>query len=137
MLVDFEYASPNPAAFDIANHFVEWTTDYTAANPERLDPTRYPSKQERRNFYTAYLKQSSLSAPAPAIEQRVTDAEVRKLDRQVQVWSPASHAMWGIWSLIHARPDIESKNLAPEFNYVTYACNRLEAFRREIGRLGC
>lgn len=31
VLIDFEYCSYNYRAFDIANHFVEWQYDYTAA----------------------------------------------------------------------------------------------------------
>lgn len=31
VLIDFEYCSYNYRGFDIANHFVEWQYDYTAA----------------------------------------------------------------------------------------------------------
>lgn len=54
-MVDFEYAAPNSAAFDIANHFHEWTADYHSEMPHILLPDRYPSRGARRNFYAAYL----------------------------------------------------------------------------------
>ncbi|KAG8777144.1 hypothetical protein FRC16_004272, partial [Serendipita sp. 398] len=56
IVVDFEYASPNCAAFDIANHFCEWTTDYIGENPAILKPERYPTREERDNFFLAYLQ---------------------------------------------------------------------------------
>lgn len=56
IVVDFEYASPNCAAFDIANHFCEWTTDYLGPNPALLKPSRFPTRAERDNFYLAYLQ---------------------------------------------------------------------------------
>ena len=56
IVVDFEYASPNCAAFDIANHFCEWTTDYLGPTPAILKPSQYPARAERDNFYLAYLQ---------------------------------------------------------------------------------
>ncbi|KAG6332712.1 hypothetical protein ID866_6382, partial [Astraeus odoratus] len=46
VVVDFEYAAPNPLAFDIANHFHEWTADYQSSTPHMLDPSRYPTAEE-------------------------------------------------------------------------------------------
>lgn len=60
IVVDFEYACPNPAAFDIGNQFCEWTTDYLGENPARLKPSRYPTKAQRDNFYLAYLQSGLL-----------------------------------------------------------------------------
>ncbi|CAE6468661.1 unnamed protein product [Rhizoctonia solani] len=55
IVVDFEYAGPNPAAYDIANHFHEWTADYHSDTPHVLTASRYPTREERRNFYFGYL----------------------------------------------------------------------------------
>jgi thiamine kinase-like enzyme len=62
-----EYAAPNPAAFDIANHFLEWTADYGSATPHTMDANKYPTLEERRNFYRAYL-----SPPQPATTTSAT-----------------------------------------------------------------
>ncbi|KAJ7596685.1 choline kinase, cytoplasm [Mycena floridula] len=135
IVVDFEYASPNPASFDIANHFHEWTADYHSATPQILDHRRYPSFEQRRNFYTAYLEQvpssthQSLSPP----EQEVF---FKKFDDQIRFWSPASHAMWAIWGIVQAREDIENDVQEPEFDYIGYARCRMAGFRREIKALG-
>jgi len=134
IVVDFEYASPNPAAFDIANHFHEWTADYHSSTPHILNPSRYPTAQERRNFYLAYLAQSVISSSVSpeALEHDIMERELDKLDRQVQAWSPASHAMWAIWGIVQARETVEGKEGEPEFDYIGYARCRMEGFRREI-----
>ncbi|OBZ79032.1 putative choline kinase [Grifola frondosa] len=100
IVVDFEYASPNTAAFDIANHFHEWTANYHGSAPHILDPARYPTFDERRNFYGAYLTHTgcSLGSPTPTLSPDLSNetlnAEMQKLESQVRAWSPASHAMW-------------------------------------------
>ena len=38
------------------NHFHEWTGNYHGDNPALLDPSLYPTLDERRNFYLAYLE---------------------------------------------------------------------------------
>ena len=41
-LQDYEYASFNPVAYDIANHFFEMAADYHSEKPHVLDYTKYP-----------------------------------------------------------------------------------------------
>jgi thiamine kinase-like enzyme len=41
---DYEYASYNPVAFDIANHFCEMTADYHSDEPHVLHPETFPSE---------------------------------------------------------------------------------------------
>ncbi|KAJ7630606.1 choline kinase, cytoplasm [Roridomyces roridus] len=132
IVVDFEYGAPAPAAFDIANHFHEWTANYHGERPHILDPTRYPTTQERYNFYRAYLQHSTCSPlSATELERLLPD-----LDDQVRAWSPASHAMWAIWGVVQARDDLENAVQEPEFDYIGYALCRLEGFRRELHELG-
>jgi len=137
IVVDFEYASPNPAAFDIANHFHEWTANYHGSVPHVLNPSLYPTHEERRNFYLAYLEHS---APRPSAATQLSESarelELQKLDRQVSLWSPASHAMWAVWGLVQAREDLEAEVEAPEFDYIGYAKCRFEGFRRGLRELG-
>jgi choline kinase len=121
--VDFEYSSPNPAAFDIANHFHEWTADYHSPTPWRLQPSVYPSHYERRIFYKAYLQGLAGSQPS--------EDQLCLLDFQVRAWSPASHAMWGIWGIIQAREELETGEDA-EFDYLKYAEGRLTAFSEGV-----
>lgn len=39
---DYEYASYNPIAYDIANHFCEMVADYHSETPHVLDYSKYP-----------------------------------------------------------------------------------------------
>lgn len=39
---DYEYASYNPVAFDIANHFCEMAANYHTEEPHILDYNKYP-----------------------------------------------------------------------------------------------
>lgn len=132
VVVDFEYASPNPLAFDIANHFHEWTANYHSSTPHLLDLSRYPTDQQRRNFYQAYL--SHVRAPT----QVAGEARLAKLERQVSLWSPASHGMWAIWGIVQAKDNVESGRAGSqaEFDYIGYAKCRMELFFREIATLG-
>ncbi|EGN94896.1 hypothetical protein SERLA73DRAFT_187994 [Serpula lacrymans var. lacrymans S7.3] len=137
-VVDFEYASPNPLAFDIANHFHEWTADYHSSTPHILDPSRYPTLEERRNFYCAYLSHSlpSSSSCPPVPTPIVSEEAIMTLDRQVQIWSAASHGMWAIWGIVQARDDLVEGNNEPEFDYISYSRCRMELFYKGIEVLG-
>ncbi|KAK7064517.1 choline kinase [Favolaschia claudopus] len=136
IVVDFEYASPNPASFDIANHFHEWTANYHSDTPYFLDPSRYPTKEERANFYLAYLEHSTVSPASLPLTKLELLGLIPDLETQVRAWSPASHAMWAIWGLVQAREDLENDVLEPEFDYIAYAQCRMAGFRRELKHLG-
>lgn len=135
IVVDFEYAGPNPAAYDIANHFHEWTANYHGSTPHLLDRSRYPTFAERRNFYSSYVKHSNLLGEDPVDSSEIEEL-LAALDYQVRIWSPASHGMWAIWGIVQAQEDIENNVTEPEFDYIGYAKGRMEAFRREILELG-
>ncbi|QSS60365.1 hypothetical protein I7I51_05163 [Histoplasma capsulatum] len=47
--IDYEYATPSPAAFDIANHFAEWA-GYDC------DFNKIPTQSVRKEFLTEYVK---------------------------------------------------------------------------------
>ncbi|KAF9459434.1 choline kinase, cytoplasm [Collybia nuda] len=136
IVVDFEYASPNPASFDIANHFHEWTADYHCSTPHLLDPSRYPTFEERRNFYTAYIGHTATYGEYPIVDEADHELQLKNLDEQVRFWSPSSHGMWAIWGLVQAREDVEAGTLEPEFDYISYSRCRMAAFRQEIRSLG-
>lgn len=49
VLIDFEYCSYNYRAFDLANHFLEWTFDYTnATHPYfTVSQNNYPTHEQQ------------------------------------------------------------------------------------------
>lgn len=68
--IDFEYCCYNYVAFDIANHFCE----YTGFTTNRAD---YPNDSEQETFIRAYLKERT--------EKEVTDESVQTLKEQIRV----------------------------------------------------
>ncbi|KIO15888.1 hypothetical protein M407DRAFT_34501 [Tulasnella calospora MUT 4182] len=156
IVVDFEYASPNPAAFDIANHFHEWTASYLSeTTPWLLNPDRYPTLKQRQNFYHAYISplptvpsatnlllsasQTSLTPSNVVVKDNNPNVkeQIDHLEGLVRAWSPASHATWALWGIVQARDDVKvTGDIGSEFNYIGYAVGRVEGFRREIAKLG-
>jgi len=157
IVVDFEYAAPNPAAFDIANHFHEWSASYLAEDsPWLLRPSRYPTLEQRRHFYHAYISplptgpssstsnlllsasQTSLTSEnfISAVQNPRVQAELDALEQQVRAWSPASHGMWGLWGLVQAKEEVMGEQAdGGDFNYIGYAIGRVQAFRKELAEL--
>lgn len=56
-LIDYEYAAIAPVAFDVANHWCEWASDYHTDNPHMLCFDRLPNPQQQQLFIGAYLTQ--------------------------------------------------------------------------------
>jgi len=150
IVVDFEYASPNPAAFDIANHFHEWTADYHGPTPHVLDPSRYPTHAQRRTFLASYLEHRRATAVKPHAHAHVDEhapvfsdsspaareRELVALEKAMCAWGPSSHGMWALWGLVQAREAVVANVAQPEFDYVGYARCRMAAFYRDLAVLG-
>lgn len=134
IVIDFEYASPNPRGFDIGNHFHEWQADYHhpthSHSLSHHEP--YPTLEERTRFYRSYLSVHMSSrdgkeriSPEDKIEQSRVDA----LEKEVRLWSPASSVFWALWGIIQAEeqiqrvktitdPEERAKVEAAEFDYL-------------------
>ncbi|KAJ3514609.1 hypothetical protein NLJ89_g2278 [Agrocybe chaxingu] len=136
IVVDFEYAAPNPAAYDIANHFQEWTANYHCSTPHLLTPSRYPTYEQRRNFYVSYIRHAAMLVEDPASDDAALEQLITELDEDVRIWSAASHASWAIWGIIQAREDLEGDVAEPEFDYIGYAKGRMAAFRKDLQSFG-
>lgn len=112
--IDYEYATPAPAAFDIANHFAEWgglDCDYGAM----------PARSQRREFVTAYahafFDHSSGSKSAHS-----RDEAVEELYDQVDLYRGVPGFYWGIWAII------QSQISQIDFDYVAYAEQRFSEY---------
>ncbi|KAG0151639.1 hypothetical protein CROQUDRAFT_667891 [Cronartium quercuum f. sp. fusiforme G11] len=136
LVIDFEYASANPRAFDIANHFHEWCADYHHPSHAHslTHHSPYPTLSERQRFYRAYLNQPE-SEPSQL-------EHVNRLEKEVSRWSPASHAMWALWGLVQAQDDIKDRlahwngEVEVEFDYLSYSIERVMLFRALVKDLG-
>ncbi|MCO5565457.1 hypothetical protein L7F22_019130 [Adiantum nelumboides] len=80
IVIDFEYCSPNPRAYDIANAFHEWRFDYHHITDCWSPYTfAYPTRDERRRWLRAYVEQGRLlrmRGKAPKVASDSTTAEL-------------------------------------------------------------
>lgn len=109
--IDYEYATPAPAAFDIANHFAEWAgfaCEYAFV----------PSKSQRRDFLAHYLRAFNAQSDAPA-SQDSTDRDLETLYNEVDAYRGIPGFYWGIWALI------QTQISQIDFDYASYAKDRL------------
>ncbi|XP_049931147.1 probable choline kinase 2 isoform X3 [Nymphaea colorata] len=122
-IIDYEYATFNPVAYDIANHFCEMAADYHTETPHILDFNKYPDYEERKRFVYVYLTSSGDYAGEMEVEQLVKDTEKYAL---------ASHLLWGLWGIISEHVnDID-------FDYLQYAKQRFKQYwLSKPAALGC
>ncbi|KAF5017538.1 hypothetical protein F66182_10522 [Fusarium sp. NRRL 66182] len=109
--IDYEYATPSPAAFDVANHFAEWAgydCDYSAV----------PRQDQRLAFVKEYIR-TYFSLTGENVDE---DEEVHKLMIEVDAYRGVPGFYWGIWSQIQA---VISKI---DFDYAQYAELRLSEY---------
>ncbi|GJW27828.1 probable choline kinase 3 [Tanacetum coccineum] len=112
-LIDYEYASYNPVAYDLANHFCEMAANYHTDTPHVLDYNMYPDLEERRRFVQAYL---SSTGNEPSNE------EVVQLIDDIEKYTLANHLFWGLWGIIS---DYVT-NI--DFDYMEYARQRFRQY---------
>ncbi|XP_045457917.1 choline/ethanolamine kinase [Melitaea cinxia] len=126
VLIDFEYCAYNYRGFDIANHFQEWSYDYT--NPE--SPFYYenqencPTLEQKEIFIKEYLKHYHSNHSDKDVDVEPSIDDVNQLLSEVDAFALASHLFWSLWSVVNA-----SKSQIP-FGYWEYALSRLETYLR-------
>lgn len=119
VIIDFEYCSYNYRAFDFANHFCEWTMDYTVEKHPKFSVTlaSMPSLEQRLHFIRSYLETSHREAGT------VPEAgEEERLLREADCFVLASHFFWALWSVVNAPAS------AIPFGYWEYAESRFGAY---------
>ncbi|KAG9247323.1 kinase-like domain-containing protein [Calycina marina] len=109
--IDYEYAAPSPAAFDIANHFAEW-------GGFDCEHDLLPTKSQRLDFIQEYVKSyfSHLGSEKTVVDQ---EAEAGRLFDEVDMFRGIPGFYWGIWAIIQA------KISQIDFDYASYAEIRL------------
>lgn len=109
--IDYEYATPSPAAFDIANHFAEW-------GGFDCEHDLLPTRSQRYDFIQEYIR--SYNSHFPSGETSVDeDAKVKTLFAEVDIFRGIPGFYWGIWALIQATIS------QIDFDYASYAEIRL------------
>ncbi|KAL9593334.1 MAG: hypothetical protein Q9179_005943 [Wetmoreana sp. 5 TL-2023] len=111
--IDYEYATPAPAAFDLANHFSEWggfECNYNALPPRSV----------RRAFIEEYLSRYTSYTSLPSdIDQQ---SYVSRLFDEVDAYRGVPGLYWGVWALIQATIS------QIDFDYASYAEVRLQEY---------
>ena len=105
--IDYEYATPCAAAFDIANHFAEW-------GGYDCDYNMLPTKSVRRQFLKDYLMSYKAHSDEP-----VPDDMLDILYKEVDRYRGMPGFYWGVWALIQATIS------EIDFDYASYAEVRL------------
>lgn len=103
VVIDFEYSGPNPASYDLANHFSEWMHDYSSTKPWSCNSSLFPTKEQLLNFlysYVSHLKSSSSVNKKKATKE--LDDEVRFFYNDVIKWRGTVQLFWSIWSIIQS-----------------------------------
>ncbi|KAJ5246757.1 hypothetical protein N7468_001740 [Penicillium chermesinum] len=117
--IDYEYAVPAPAAFDIANHLAEWIgydCDYN------MIPTQSVRRQFMAEYAKSYCQHRGLDSSAEA-------EIVARLYDDVDRFRGIPGLYWGVWALIQAQIS------QIDFDYASYAELRLGeywAWKREV-----
>jgi len=116
VLIDFEYCSYNYRGFDLANHFIEWTYDYT--NPEYPNffvcKENYPSKEQMGLFLSQYIRDVPGQHHPPPTQETLV--------KEVRHFTLATHLFWGLWSIVNAK-----RSQIP-FGYWEYAKERIDTY---------
>ncbi|XP_057457337.1 probable choline kinase 2 [Lotus japonicus] len=112
-IIDYEYASYNPVAYDIANHFCEMAANYHTETPHILDYNKYPDVEERQRFVKEYLSSSG---------EQPSDSELEHLLQEVEKYTLANHLFWGLWGIISAQVN------QIDFDYKEYAKQRFQEY---------
>lgn len=112
-IIDYEYSSYNPIAYDIANHFCEMAANYHSETPHVLDYSKYPDLEEQQRFVRIYLSSAGYLPGDTAVEQLV---------HYVEKYTLANHLFWGLWGIIS---DYVNKI---DFDYLEYARQRFHQY---------
>ena len=111
--IDYEYATPAPVAFDLANHFSEWGG--FECKYENL-PTRETRRTFIQEYVGSYVKYANLN------DAHTNEYYVRRLTQEVDQFRGIPGLYWGIWALIQA------KISQIDFDYSGYAETRLAEY---------
>ncbi|KAJ7835363.1 kinase-like domain-containing protein [Mycena olivaceomarginata] len=90
--IDYEYATPAPAAFEICSHFAEWAG-------YKCDYNLLPTKSTRREFLREYIRSYDKHLGRPIDED---PARLERFCKEVDAFRAIPSFFWGICSLIQA-----------------------------------
>ncbi|XP_075149280.1 choline/ethanolamine kinase isoform X2 [Haematobia irritans] len=118
-IIDFEYCAYNYRGFDLANHFLEWTFNYSRPDFPfyYYHSENFPTKEQRHCFIKRYLKKLNDSEE----DWEPSQKEIDEVDVEVKIFRMMSHLFWTLWSLMNVTSNIE-------FAYWDYAVTRINEY---------
>ncbi|UMM41134.1 hypothetical protein L5515_017528 [Caenorhabditis briggsae] len=111
--IDYEYAFPNYALYDIANHFCEY-----AGVEGTPDYTKCLTKDEKWLFINDYLHFKD--------SKNHCDVRMKAMYKHLPLFEATAHLFWAIWALVQAQ------NSTIDFDYLTYAHARYEQYEKRF-----
>lgn len=109
--IDYEYAFPNYALYDIANHFCEY-----AGVEGTPDYSKCMSKDEKWLFINDYLRFGK--------EKEHCDTRIASMFKNLPLFEAAAHLFWSVWAIVQAQ------NSKIDFDYLTYAHARYQQYEK-------
>lgn len=115
-VIDFEYSGANFPAYDIADHFAEWMSDYSdEKQSHHIHEEAFPRQEEQLNLVKSYieydfrvptsnLKTKTTPQNTEANKLQVQEFEVKKLYNEVVYWRCTVQFFWCIWGLLQNGP---------------------------------
>lgn len=104
VVIDFEYAGANPAAYDLANHLSEWMHDYNCPEPYACNKDAFPTKEQMLNFIYSYV--SHLRGNSSI----TIDEEVRNFYNAIIRWRATVQLFWAVWGILQSG-DLETEDV--------------------------
>ena len=132
--IDLEYGAPNFAAFDIANHFVEFVGCDGVLDYEKW----LPGKSWRLDWVREYLIERSRKGNDAGCGNVVEEEKVESLQARVELFMLPAHLLWAVWAVIQVscciqigeQRCLQAENSTIDFDFADYALQRLAEFRR-------
>lgn len=119
-IIDLEYGGLNYAAFDVANHFMEWAggTGQPQCTLGCPDWSRLPTSAEKIKWISEYMGDTGKLAP------------YLEFVAQVDLFMIVDNFYWGLWAVCQAITEG-----CHEFPYLVYAKSRLRKGLIDAGAL--
>jgi ethanolamine kinase len=119
-IIDLEYGSINYAAFDVANHFMEYCGG--TEEGERLgcpDYSKLPGEAQKKKFVDIYLE-ARFGGERSGPENAAGEAASAAFLRDVAIFASVDNIYWGLWGVNQAHTEGMLN-----FPYLRYGQNRL------------
>ncbi|CCD26990.1 bifunctional choline kinase/ethanolamine kinase EKI1 NDAI_0J00980 [Naumovozyma dairenensis CBS 421] len=139
ILIDYEYAGPNPISFDISNHLTEWVHDYNnQEDPAKCVGEKYPTTLELQNFLSTYLNHLSSTTNDD------NDADLVRLHNSIIRWRPCTQLFWSVWAILQGGALLVDKNAhtqghsddGDKFDYNRFCQEKMSYFWGDLIKFG-